>query len=236
MNAEHTKSLFEAGPILYSGRKLSLRENLMGFGFECGDGWYWPLMQLTENLEAINCLLKKYRIQVRAVQVKEKFGTLRFYYDVIIVPTWWQKITKSYFTSEQNAISRGIDNLVELMVDKAEDACMGYCENCGHAFYGDMRDRVETKGWISIICEKCAKEQHRNYDHFPNGKTWDQVCKDMEKEAEEKKAWDEKVKQEQARQEAVMATYDSKPSEEKKEEADKEKEWLDDGTGTSGEP
>lgn len=218
MNSEHTKSLFEAGPILYAGRKLPLDQNLMSFGFECGDGWYWPLMDLTENLEAINWLLKDKRIQIRAVQVKEKFGTLRFYYDVIIVPTWWQRITKKYFSDGQNMIRRGVDNLVQVLVDRAETECMSYCESCGKQFWGDMRDRVETTGWITYICEKCAKAQNSKYRHFPHGKTWDQVCKDMEKEAAEKKAWEEKVKQEQSRQEAVMATYDSKPVEEKKEE------------------
>lgn len=72
MKEELEDKLFKTFPTLYEGKDLSLMESLMGFGFECGDGWFGIIWQLSEELS------EKYP-EVRAVQVKEKFGGLRFY-------------------------------------------------------------------------------------------------------------------------------------------------------------
>ncbi len=47
-------------------------ENLMRFGFSCGDGWFQLIWDLCEKLEKIDK-------ELIATQVKEKYGTLRFY-------------------------------------------------------------------------------------------------------------------------------------------------------------
>jgi len=65
-----TALLFGRYPGLYRGRHLSIRENLMSFGFSHGDGWFAIIDVLSALLEARG---------VMAMQVKEKFGTLRFY-------------------------------------------------------------------------------------------------------------------------------------------------------------
>jgi hypothetical protein len=76
MNAEHTKHLIEKYPVLYQGHKLPITQNLMSFGFEHGDGWF-PLI---DNLSALITLLdKRDGSETIAVQVKEKFGGLRYY-------------------------------------------------------------------------------------------------------------------------------------------------------------
>ena len=60
------------------------------FGFECNDGWFRILLWLSEYvqryIDSENDWAAKYPDQakpveqVKALQVKEKFGTLRFYY------------------------------------------------------------------------------------------------------------------------------------------------------------
>jgi hypothetical protein len=60
------------------------------FGFECGGGWFNLLVRLSQYIQnyinSNNRLAKKYPEhykeipQVKALQVKEKFRTLRFYY------------------------------------------------------------------------------------------------------------------------------------------------------------
>jgi hypothetical protein len=60
------------------------------FGFECDDGWFNLLVRLSQyiqsHIDLNNRLAKKYPDQykeipqVKALQVKEKFRTLRFYY------------------------------------------------------------------------------------------------------------------------------------------------------------
>ncbi len=64
-------------------RHGAVTETCMCWGFECGDGWYNILNQLMGNIQHhIDWRKTKGEDvpQVTLDQVKEKFGTLRFYY------------------------------------------------------------------------------------------------------------------------------------------------------------
>lgn len=56
----------------------------MVWGFECGDGWYDLIRTLCKTIQGhINSYSPKDRPpQTEAIQVKEKFGTLRFYTNI----------------------------------------------------------------------------------------------------------------------------------------------------------
>ena len=70
-------------PILFQHRKLSMRETCMCWGIDCPIGWYHILEQLCTALEFHNLeFTKNHRIAIVADQVKEKFGTLRFYFTI----------------------------------------------------------------------------------------------------------------------------------------------------------
>lgn len=87
MSPEKTKLLVEAYPRVFA-KKLT-------WGFECGDGWFRLLDILCNAIEITleynerdikrwtkDCQWKKpKRIKFEIVQVKEKFGGLRFYYN-----------------------------------------------------------------------------------------------------------------------------------------------------------
>ena len=80
MNEDNTKKLKESFPFLYSNSNPREPFNYGGAGFQCGDGWYNIIYTLSEKLE--NILLKmnlRERSEHTVAQVKEKFGTLRFY-------------------------------------------------------------------------------------------------------------------------------------------------------------
>ena len=63
-------------PLIFTDRHRPLAESCMGRGFECEDGWFDILDALCERIQF---LIDHNGIpQVRATQVKEKFGTLRF--------------------------------------------------------------------------------------------------------------------------------------------------------------
>ena len=63
-------------------------ESCMVWGLECGEGWKYSLTKLADQLEALNLTYwPKWHVRVQADQVKEKFGTLRFYYTVTIDPS-----------------------------------------------------------------------------------------------------------------------------------------------------
>jgi hypothetical protein len=97
MNAENTQKLIDAAPHLYGS----------AFYFECGDGWFDLLMEASIKLEnQILSYPESIRQDIVANQVKEKYGSLRFYI--------------SYYTEELDEI-----------IDSAEKKSACVCETCG---------------------------------------------------------------------------------------------------------
>lgn len=119
MNAEHTKYLIENFPNLYRGITKPLTESLMGFGFECGDGWFELIKELSEKLEPMG---------VEAIQVKEKWGGLRFY------------------------LAGGAPHEAWDLIEEAEERAETICEACGAP--GEVRDRP----WVVTLCDECDKK------------------------------------------------------------------------------
>lgn len=107
MKKELDEALCRDFPLTFADRRASMRETCMCWGFCCGDGWEPIIRKCAEKIEAeIAKLPEDMRQQVKAEQVKEKFGGLRF-----------------YMTSESDAISAAIK--------EAESASYRTCELCG---------------------------------------------------------------------------------------------------------
>jgi hypothetical protein len=121
MNAENTKKLITDFPILYAGARKPPTENLMCFGFSCGDGWFELIYELSQKITELdpNC---------EAMQVKEKFGTLRFY---------------------TGATTNEVFELIEEYENKSEKVC----EDCGST--EDVRPPENPYAWITNLCKKC---------------------------------------------------------------------------------
>jgi len=109
VNAKNTAYLIGRYPILYQGHEWPLTQNLMAFGFECGDGWFKIIDQLSADITLLD---EKNGTTTIAVQVKEKYGGLRFY------------------------VQAGSDAIFDL-IDKAEDESSRTCEMCGEP--GELR-------------------------------------------------------------------------------------------------
>lgn len=77
LHPELTENLYAAFPQLYRGRHKSKYESSMCWGFECGDGWYQLLYDLSQELS--NYLAEHPELDLEAVQVKSKFGVLHFH-------------------------------------------------------------------------------------------------------------------------------------------------------------
>ena len=77
MKPELDKQLTETFPEIFQPRYMkNHRETpLEYFGFECGDGWYSLIYNLCKELMGVP------HPAPTAAQVKEKYGTLRFYVD-----------------------------------------------------------------------------------------------------------------------------------------------------------
>jgi hypothetical protein len=143
MRQELDDALCEKYPKIFRDRHAPMTHTAMCWGFECHDGWYNIINTLCYQIQHYvddsndrrELLLKKnpYNIpipdeipQVVASQVKEKFGTLRFYTD-------------------------GGDERIDGMIRMAEAMSSVTCEVCGNV--GSLRNR---RGWYSTCCDEHA--------------------------------------------------------------------------------
>lgn len=169
-DAKYGEGFMSRFPILFQHRKLSMRETCMCWGIECPKGWWHILEQLCTVLEFHNLEFKdKYGIAIVADQVKEKFGTLRFYYtirdvdkDGVVVESCAED---TRIADEENRRRIAIDFL-EMLADKyiseAEDLTFNTCARCGIPL--DKDNKVETDGWITYICKECDQKIQPNED------------------------------------------------------------------------
>jgi len=80
MKQELDEALCKDFPNLYKQRHGDMRSTAMMWGFECGPGWEPLIRNLSRELEAeILKIPEVHREYICASQVKEKYGTLRFY-------------------------------------------------------------------------------------------------------------------------------------------------------------
>lgn len=130
MKKEYADKLYNDFPLLYADRNKSLKESLMGFGFECGDGWFDLIYDLSTKLErCIEIYIQENpKDHPRAVQVKEKFGGLRF-----------------YMTSETSEMSN--------LINEAENKSYETCEICG------KEGKPNEKGWVTTLCDDCKENK-----------------------------------------------------------------------------
>lgn len=128
MTPEKDAELCRRYPNLYRDRYSSMKNTCMCWGFECADGWFDLIDELSEKLEKGIVKLKnsgEKNLPV-AAQVKQKFGTLRFY----------------------------MDCATEEMYDwvfEAEDKSATICEYCGKP------GKTRQKGWIETLCDGCYR-------------------------------------------------------------------------------
>ncbi len=167
MNKENTNKLWEKYPIIFAGRYLSLQESLIPFGFEHGDGWYNIIDELCEN---ITTLIGNKDIKVTAVQVKEKFGGLRFYYDIESSNTFMSKINSivstfmfkkkwgtQYWTfiHFKQKFYKTTEEKIRYATRDAESKSYETCELCGEP------GKTRGKGWVTTQCDQCWSRRNK---------------------------------------------------------------------------
>lgn len=112
---------------------VTLQNNLMIFGFECGEGWHPLIVELLDKIQSIVDKNPDYK-DLRVVQIKEKYATLRVYLNYEPDEIW---------------------NLIQEYEQKSAETC----ELCSKK--GRERD---IGHWYKTLCDKCYKdinnEQH----------------------------------------------------------------------------
>jgi len=70
MNQENTDKIYSAFPQLYRGLLLDENESLMSWGFQCGDGWFDIIYELSSMLH------EGFSNQaIEVTEVKQKWGS-----------------------------------------------------------------------------------------------------------------------------------------------------------------
>jgi hypothetical protein len=133
MSPEKSKELISICPELFSD--LHEKSCMYLFGFECGDGWFELLKDLITEIREI-CRIEGFSrctwlteepSDIKVDQVKEKYGTLRFY-------TNWSM------------------DEIDRVITIAEEKSAKTCEGCGGE--GKM---IRTGGWDHVSCQECSK-------------------------------------------------------------------------------
>ena len=125
MKKELDEKLCKKYPTVFKNRFGDMRQTCMCWGFSCGDGWYDIIERVAAYLEPLGIV---------ASQVKEKFGSLRFYIESCPEDKW---------------------DGVYKVIDKAEEDSAVTCELCGKP------GKINEEGtWLSCRCPECrVKEQ-----------------------------------------------------------------------------
>jgi hypothetical protein len=179
MSPELDAKLCEKYPKIFINRNQSPQETCMHWGFECGDGWYNLIDDLctaltytfTTSIEVDEVDAKRLGIepsiwsdkvqyffkveppQIIANQVKQKFGTLRFYY-YLVFDSINEELTKSGKYPELIEINKRYRDYVDGIVHFADIMSGVTCEVTG------KRGRMHVRGgWFKVLNDDVVKEE-----------------------------------------------------------------------------
>jgi hypothetical protein len=176
MNQKLDKKLCEKYPKMFKNRNAPMSETCMCWGFECGDGWYKIIEAVCEAMthtystsveideedgkrlgvkpsswtgEKDRYFLDVNPPQAIADQVKEKFGTLRFYYHL----EFDQTLTELSRTEKYPRLKEVLDrysNYFDGIVHMAETLSGMTCEDTGTP--GEIHvSGGRATGWLKTL-------------------------------------------------------------------------------------
>lgn len=147
-NKEFDRFMCEKYPVILQERNLPKSQTCMCWGFNVGKGWHELLCDLCEKIDK---LYKLTGIGVKAVQVKEKFGSLRFYTS----PSFNERIKEAQKKID-NETAKAIVEALDDCVRAAEYKSDKICAECGEYYY----DKITIGGCVYDVCEKCFIKIH----------------------------------------------------------------------------
>ena len=165
MKKELEIQLVKKYPIIFKQYGGDIRETCMGWGVECGEGWYNILNKLCEEITKIQT---KYKFNVIADQIKEKFGGLRFYFHIEnykphlleriedkIAHLFYKYLKGKEFNIYKDYRRRAFmfpAEKIEYAIEKAEIASFRTCERCG------APGKERGGRWRSVLCDRCERK------------------------------------------------------------------------------
>jgi hypothetical protein len=187
MKTELQQKLFEKYPKIFADRTKPKTESCMFWGLEVGDGWYDLIDTLCQALtytystgvqvdeeDGKRLGVKPYADsyyfcveppQVIATQVKEKYGTLRFYYREDYNEEIMSLIETGKYPDLQRIIDRYSD-YINGIIHFAETASGRTCEETGQP--GELHATGGTRmGWLKTVSKEHAKTALADRNYVP---------------------------------------------------------------------
>jgi hypothetical protein len=125
MSPEKEATIFARWPGWFAS-KGDISRSLMGFGFECEDGWFPLIYALFEEIEPLVAALDATEGPTEILQVKQKFGELR------VAASW-------------------TNDAIETAILAARERSIKVCEKCG----GQGSLNCDVHGWWRTLCDEC---------------------------------------------------------------------------------
>lgn len=130
------KKVTDQYPRLFAGENI---------GLSVGPGWWVALDNCFKEIDALVSAVPG--AVFNAAQIKEKFGGLRFYFDIS---------PEDDYGGDPEALGLAIGELYEKCYEataRAEIAAANGCEHCG-----EPGTRKEVRGWLRTLCEAHYQE------------------------------------------------------------------------------
>ena len=136
------KYLYDTYPTIFEDHTKSMSETCMCWGICCDVGWFNILDTLCKKADVI---AKTVGIQLIADQVKEKFGTLRWY--------WHTRLLDDVAITYDEETGGIWYSIIESIVNEAENKSYTTCELCGNTWGART---CSANGWLQTLCKECA--------------------------------------------------------------------------------
>jgi hypothetical protein len=169
MSPNLEEQLLKKYPSILQQYNLPKEASNMYWGFECNDGWYDiidTLLTALSELYSTGIFFDGKSVsleppKVIANQVKEKFGTLRFYYSLEF-PQQYHDFLTQYLNTDQERIieswANGYRDYVDGIIHYAEVLSSRTCEVSGEK---GVYHRSES-GWVKVLNPEVA-QTHPHY-------------------------------------------------------------------------
>lgn len=119
--------------------------------------------KLLESPDGFRCLLNKVHQYEVSKHVPTRLQTLwHIAYACYKVESWLLDLYSANLNRQVIGVET-LEDFIRKAIREAEDACYSTCEECGSSIGTDYSPRCETLGWITYICERCAKKRGSKY-------------------------------------------------------------------------
>ena len=148
MTQELQDNLFEKYPQIFQDRNKSWAETRMCDGICCGDGWYDLIDKMCEYITSmIEANPHTHYTRPVALQVKEKFGGLRFYL------TWVENEAAKKHKAPEEKVKIMSQSEIDGIINFTEFLSNTTCEVCGK-----RGEQFSKNNWVYTRCTE-HKEQ-----------------------------------------------------------------------------